>query len=142
MSTVSERYKKRIIDLRLTKTSYMSNAKWRKLFNAIEENGQCTFPARIKTIGDEGVYHFSTNPGIYETMNYTMDGWCGPPVAFRDIEWIYVPTVSEIERYNRDEKLESKFIQRDIAKLKKLIDEIGKFEYDFDENGLKLYGYR
>ena len=141
MNVSLERYKRRIEKARRTKVSYMNNAKWRKLFNAIEASGQCTFPAQVKTIDGERTYPFSTSPGIYEARDYTMDGkFC--PIAFQDIEWLYIPATSEVERYNRNERLESKIIKYDISKLKNLLDGLGKFEYEYDENGLKLFGYR
>ena len=141
MSVSFERYEARIEKARRAKVSYMNHAKWRKLFQAIEANGQCTFPAFVKTLDSERTYRFSTNPGIHETMGYTTDGqFC--PVAFRDIEWIYVPASSELERYHREEKLESKWVEYDLGKLKELMDGLGEFEYELDEKGLKLYGYR
>ncbi len=142
MSIESERYEKRTQKARLAKTSCMNNAKWRKLFNAIEVSEKYIFPAEVKLLAEDKTYPFSMNQGISPSGEYTKDSAIQGPIAFKDIEWLYIPAQQEIERYNRDEKLQSEFIKYDIGKLKELIDSLGKYEYCFDENGLKIYGYK
>ena len=120
----------------------MNNVKWRKLFEAIESNEAFHFPAHMKIVGSEYVYtQTRLNQGVGVNGKYTKD-IDGGPVAYKYIEWIYVPSSYEIERYNRNEKLLSNFIKNDIEALKEFIDSIGNFEYDFDKNGIKIYGYK
>jgi len=135
-------YSELLPEARQDKTSCMSNTKWCKLFWAIENNGKCSFPAELKLLWEERTYPFSTNPGVDESREYTKDSGIQGPVAFRDIEWIYIPSIREVGRYNRDEKLKSKFVHYDLGILKELMDNLGKFEYDFDADGLKIYGFR
>ncbi len=124
------------------KVSYMNNTKWRKFFNAIKVDGECCFPAEIKLLARDGTYPFNTDPGVHESGKCTKDSAIQSPILFKDIEWIFVPAIREIERHNRDEKLNSNFVEYNILALKELIDREGKFEYDFDETGLKIYGYK
>ena len=102
-----ERRRKRI---RQSKISYMNNTKWRELLHAIEANEIYDFPAELKCIDGDYVYSVSSNLGVSSwAANATADRF-GGPVAFKDIEWINIPNTREIERYNRNEKLESTFI--------------------------------
>lgn len=141
MSIESERYQRNLEKARLSISSYMSDTKWIKLFKAIAASNINLSHEKIKILTQADEYPFSLHLGVDESGKYTTDGTCGP-VALKEIEWVFVPAVYEIERYNRDEKLKSEFIQNDIHALKELIDGLGRFEYEFNEDGLKLYGYK
>ena len=78
---------------------------------------------RIKNIADEETLKHGE---FYSVRYYTRDGVGGGPVDYKAIEWIFVPASPT----------------NDIHALKNLIDELGLYEYDFDENGLKIYGYK
>ena len=43
---------------------------------------------------------------------------------------------------NRAEKLASKFIQNPLETVLDAMTKAGKFDYEIDESGLKIYGYR
>jgi len=51
-------------------------------------------------------------------------------------------SVYEVERWNRGEKLQPKHTNNDIHAFKELMDGLGLYEYDFNEDGLKVYGYK
>ena len=124
--------------VRKRKTSYMSNAKWRKLLEELED---CNFRgAELKPLCNENTYPFC-NVGVLETGEHTGDGICGP-VTFKEIEWIFIPTSIEYAEFRDGIKYRTTTTQNDLEALKKLMDKLGKFEYDFDENGLKIYGYK
>ena len=136
---------KRGSKLRLSKASFMNNSKWEKLFKAVANSEISLCGESIKFIDAEKCYeHFSLKyDGLYSWVRYsTRDGSGGGPSYYKDIEWIFVPAVYEIERWNREERLQPKRITNDISALKKLIDELGVYEYDFNEEGLKIYGYK
>jgi len=135
-----EKHQKKIERLKQAKVSCMNNTKWRELFEAIEINEALPFPVVIKYLGSEQLFTQGLNKGINSTKNGTRDR-DGGPVYFKEIEWIYATTVYEKEGSYHLE-LQSRFVERDILTLKKIIDNLGKFTYDFDENGLKIYGYK
>ncbi|MCL1993415.1 MAG: hypothetical protein FWG66_10775 [Spirochaetes bacterium] len=133
---------KRQAKARAGKVSCMSNSKWEKLFKAVGSSDLSFSGETIKNIGDDqirGRFSIKTD-GLYcETVfryedgseclgpRYsTRDGAGGGPAAYKDIEWIFVPAL-----YGND-----------LPRLKLLVDGLGKFEYDLDENGFKIYGYR
>ena len=43
---------------------------------------------------------------------------------------------------NRTEKLASKFIPNPLEAVLDTMTKAGKFDYEIDESGLKIYGYR
>ena len=45
-------------------------------------------------------------------------------------------------RINRTEKLASKFIQNPLETVLEAMTKAGKFGYEMDKSGLKIYGYR
>ena len=136
------RHKKKVEIERLKRVSYMNNTKWRELFQTFENNPKITCEvvgAKIKVLSWENILPFKLF-GNYHYADY-IEG-AHAPICFTEIEWIFIPANCEFERWNRNEKLQSEFIKNNIFSLKKLIDSLGLLEYDFDENGLKIYGYK
>jgi len=134
-----DKYEKRLAKAMLGRISYMSDAKWEKLFQTVENSSIAwldIYGATIKFLTD-GIkpFRFTDYWGGY------LDGTYGA-ARYKEIEWIFIPSIYEIERRNRDEKLQPKRTNNNILGLKELIDGLGLYEYDFDENGLKLYGYK
>ena len=136
----AERYWKRFAVMRSGATGYMNNQKWFKLFRAMEENGMCC-RAELKLLAGEHIHTFTTTPGLHESGKGTRDGAYGP-VLFKEIEWLYIPGKYEVERFNRDEKLQSGYVENTIVEIQQILDAVGKFEYDLDEDGIKIYGYK
>jgi len=128
--TPAERHERRAEITRLSKTSFMSNSKWEKLFIAVKNSELFLQGENIKNIRDDVVRSFSLkNDGLYivngvQVARYSTYDGHGGPVSYRDIEWIFVPAVN------------------DINALKKLVDGIGIYEYDINEKGMKIYGYK
>lgn len=141
MQALNDRQAQKTRKLRLSKTSFMNNTKWCKLLEEIEVSDLSLNEAKIKVLARQQTYPFSLKIGVDETRTYTGDGICGP-VSLLEIEWIFIPTRYEIAEYNGGVKYRSSFVTNDVPGLKNLIDGLGKFEYDWDENGLKIYGYK
>ncbi|MCL2568686.1 MAG: hypothetical protein FWE12_04530 [Oscillospiraceae bacterium] len=145
MDTYDERRQKRqeqIKKMRLAKASFMNDSKWTKFFQAVQGSDMSLHGESMKVLGSDYISPFSLkNHGLYWVRGYTADAW-GGPCAYREIEWIFVPAMHEVARYNRDEQLMPKRQANDIHALKELIDSLGQFEYDLDEKGLKIYGYK
>ena len=134
-----ERYKVKLTKAMLNRVSCMSDSKWEKLFQAVEKSDITRLDiggATIKFLVD-GVkpFHFQNYCGDYLEGSYGV-------AQYKEIEWILIPAAYEIERRNRDERLQPMRINNDIHALKELIDSLGLYEYDFNEDGLKIYGYK
>ena len=124
-----EKYEKKLAKAILNRVSYMSDTKWKKFFQAIEKSGLAwldIYDATIKFVIDEVVkpFHFQDYCGGY------IEGTYGP-ARYKEIEWIFIPVSYGWNRASND-----------IHALKKLVDGLGLYEYDFDEDGLKIYGYK
>jgi len=134
-----EKYERRLLNAQLNRVSYMSDSKWEKLFQAIEKSNVAWLDiggATIKfLVGEVKPFHFQNYCGGYIEGHYGV-------ARYKEIEWILIPAIFEIERRNRDEKLQPKRINNDILGLKEIIDGLGLYEYDFNEDGLRIYGYK
>jgi len=137
----NERLEKKLERARLSKASFMNDTKWTKLFQAIHDSDITLHGERIKPITGEVTSFDLKNHGLSYAKGYTKDAH-GGPCAYKDIEWIFIPAIHTIERNARGERLSPKLQANDIHALKELIDALGKFEYDFDEDGMKIYGYK
>jgi hypothetical protein len=137
-----QRHRKRIKKESSTKVSCMSTSKWTKLFQTIADSDIDLHGEIIKLIANDCVTRFCLKRGGLSNWRGFTDDFLGGPIPYKEIEWIFVPAVYEIARKNRSEILEPKRIPNNIHVLKELIDSLGQFEYDFDESGLKIYGYK
>jgi hypothetical protein len=120
-------------------TGYMSNAKWFKLFKAIELNQIIIKTAKIKFLLSE-----SEHPFHFGGFNNTGFADVSPlgPYSFKDIEKIYIPRNHELERWNQKEKLASEIMAQPLHEIEKILITLGKYEYDLNEEALIIYGYK
>ena len=84
----------------------MSDTKWEKFFQVVvtgDVAGLDIGGSTIKFLADEVVrpFHFQNYCGGY------LEGSYGT-ARYKEIEWIFIPSTYEIERWNRDEKLQPK----------------------------------
>ena len=61
---------------------------------------------------------------------------------FKDLRWVFVPKFYERARMNRAEKLASNFIPNPLEAVLDAVTKASKFDYEIDESGLEIYGYR
>ena len=126
-----------------TRTSYMNNTKWFKLFNQLKKEKLFFSVAQIKFVISDTATGFSFDQ--FDSDGFDNSGFGdigGGPFNFKEIEWISIPQKAEFERKNRDEKLNPKIISQPIDEIKKAMDLLGRFEYDLDEFELKIYGFK
>lgn len=135
-----DRYQKRLDKARKEKTSYMNNSKWFKFFSAVQRSETFVPESKIKFLPSEETYRFNFGIGFDETG--ILDGLACGPFLFKEIEWLLIPSVQEYERFNRGEKLQSTFKAVDLPFIAETLNRLGQYEFDIDENGLKLYGYK
>ena len=121
------------------RASFMSNAKWFKFFTEIENKNNKPQSSFVKLLLDDNKFSFHFSK--FENEGFIDDGVVGP-FKYKEIEWISIPKVYEIERWNRGEKLKSEVILQPIDEIEKAMNSLGKFEYEKTETELIIYGYR
>ena len=140
MQNFNEKYK--IYQKRLDKkarclASLMNDAKWLKLCEILEASGCECIRVRLLS-SDEDIALVCgfgcLGDGYFDCANGA--------ILFKDLRWVFVPKFYERARMNRAEKLASKFIQNPLETVLEAMTKAGKFDYEIDESGLKIYGYR
>ena len=132
-----EIYQKRLGAKARRLTSLMNDAKWLKLCEILEASG-CE-GIRVKLLSSDEEIALICGFGCLE------DGYfdcANGAILFKDLRWVFVPKFYERARMNRAEKLASKFIPNPLEAVLSAMTKAGKFDYEMDESGLKIYGYR
>ena len=140
MQNLNEKYK--IYQKRLAKkasrlTSLMNDAKWLKLCEILEAS-DCK-DIRIKLLSSDEEIALVCGFGCLE------DGYfdcANGAILFKDLHWVFVPKFYEQTRMNKTKKLASNFIPNPLEAVLDAMTKAGKFDYEIDESGLKIYGYR
>jgi len=115
----------------------MNDAKWLKLCEILEASGCKDTRVRLLS-GDEEIT-------LVCGFGCLQDGYfdcANGAILFKDLHWVFVPKFYERARMNRTEKLASKFIPNPLEAVLDAMTKAGKFDYEIDESGLKIYGYR
>ena len=132
-----EIYQKRLGAKARRLTSLMNDAKWLKLCEILEASG-CE-DIRVKLLSSDEEITLICGFGRLEDR-YFFDCTNGA-ILFKDLRWVFVPKFYERARMNRAEKLASKFIPNPLEAVLSAMTKAGKFDYEMDESGLKIYGY-
>ena len=127
-------------DLKRYSRSFMSNSKWRKFFQVINQQtlelNQCTW----KLVNEKDPI-----PGHLPDARQLGDdsvGDCGAlngPFPFKIIEWILLPAQHGYRPY---EKAPIHYESQDLQKVQETLDTAGHFEYELNEEGMKIFGYK
>ena len=132
-----EIYQKRLDKKARRLTSLMNDAKWLKLCEILEASGCKGLRTKLLS-SDEEI-------ALVCGFGYLGDGYfdyANGAILFKDLRWVFVPKFYERARMNRVKKLTSNFIPNPLEALLEAVTKAGKFDYEIDENGLKIYGYR
>ena len=82
--------------------TYMSNSKWRKLFNALRDCSENTNGMQLKFVNDERIYPSFGSPGPYEEHEVSFrDEMPAPYVPFREIDFLLIPHSNSPDRIKR-----------------------------------------
>ncbi|GGE74322.1 MULTISPECIES: DUF6678 family protein [Shewanella] len=101
--------------------SYMSNAKWVKLFKAT-----CSLYPSVSEINYKLVHSGDVKSSIIEQYEEQIDEhWFIEPSIYKEIEWIEFP-------FDLNPKL---------IEFVKIIDQLGKYEIQHTTTGLRIMGY-
>ena len=132
-----EIYQKRLDKKARRLTSLMNDAKWLKLYEILEASGCESIRVKLLSSDEEIalVCGFRClGDGYFDCANGA--------ILFKDLHWVFVPKFYERARMNRAEKLTSNFIPNPLEAVLDAMTKAGKFDYEIDESGLKIYGYR
>ena len=130
-------YQKRLDKKARRLASLMNDAKWLKLCEILEASG-CK-DIRVKLLSSDEEIALICGFGCLE------DGYfdcANGAILFKDLHWVFVPKFYKQTRMNRTEKLASNFIPNPLKAVLDAMTKAGKFDYEIDESGLKIYGYR
>lgn len=102
--------------------SYMSNAKWRKLFTAIDKESLSIDSFMIKRVNRDAPYRtYLPDKDDIEEL-WVSEGKNDCNYFYKEIEWIE--------------------FQSEVLPLTEIISSLGSFEIDNSDNKLKIYGHK
>ena len=132
-----EIYQKELDKKALRLTSLMNDAKWLKLCEILENSG-CK-GLRIKLLSSSEEITLICGFGCLQDRYFDC---ANGAILFKNLHWVLVPKFYEQTRMNRTEKLASNFIPNPLEAVLDAMTKAGKVDYEIDESGLKIYGYR
>ena len=132
-----EIYQKRLDKKARRLTSLMNDAKWLKLCEILEASG-CK-DIRVKLLSSDEEIALICGFGCVDDRYFDC---ANGAILFKDLRWVFVPKFYERARMNRAEKLASNFIPNPLEAVLDAMTKAGKFDYEIDESGLKICGYR
>ena len=132
-----EIYQKRLDKKARRLTSLMNDAKWLKLCEILEASG-CK-DIRVKLLSSDEEIALICGFGCVDDRYFDC---ANGAILFKDLRWVFVPKFYEQTRMNRTEKLTSNFIPNPLEAVLDAMTKAGKFDYEIDESGLKICGYR
>jgi hypothetical protein len=127
-----EKYNKKLNALILKNVGLMNNTKWYELFSKLIENNISKILIKwLLNAGDELEICLDKDR-LYK--NGFRDGY-GGPFLYKEIEWIKV--CESTESINGVTQIKTA-----IDEIEKVINCIGKLEYEKKNNEIKIYGYK
>lgn len=132
-----EEHLKKLIK-RKFEVSFMSNAKWRKLFIALEPLQLKQAYWKFVDLDDELRDAFLDEEDLMD--KFVGDcGVGGGPFAYRRIEWIEIPSIGKNYQY---ENIPYMNFSQDVAGVKSILRSIGEFEIEITDRGIRIYGHK
>lgn len=142
MNNLDERQRRINSKITSATVTYMSNAKWRKLFNAFIDYPGNINGMRLKFVDDERLFSKFGTLGPYEDDEVRFrDEMPSPYAPFREIDFLLIPKT--FKNPNADPHRVLPDLQNDLCSLKSYLDKIAKFPIQTCENGsIKILGYQ
>ena len=115
----------------------MSNSKWVKLVEKLVQNSNMILKIEFKKVQSNQIGTLYLNEDTTFELDYWQNGFEGSNslggwLTFKEIEFITFPQIVDI----------NKNITQDIKEIEKLIDSVGKFSLEINNNILKLNCYK
>jgi len=132
-----EQQLQKVID---SKSSFMSNAKWKFLFSSIQQL-PVGYLTKIKLLLEDEERSFSIPlKDDYINENYLEAYW--GVFKLKEIEWLFIPNEIRYQRNNRAEQLAPRIEKQDSTHLLSIFQEDKQFEYEVTKEGITIYGYK
>lgn len=132
----AERYYKKLNAEIAIRASFMNDTKWQKLIELLQNERINSL--EIKFLLDDIVRkNFD--------FGYVNNNYCDTMIGafyLKEIEWIFIPKQLEKQRFNRDEQLTSDFTVQNLDGFVEKLEKLGQFQYEKDENGVKIFAYK
>ena len=121
--------------------TYMSDSKWRKLFNSLRDYRENIHGMRLKFVNDDRLLLTFGIPGPYGENEVRFgDEMPAPYTPFREIDFLLIPKKCQPLNTDRHRMLPN--LQNDLFALKKYLDNIAKFPIqDCEDGSIKILGY-
>lgn len=114
--------------------SFMSDTKWKKLFNALGDVSTSGFTIRYKLIHGNQLGELS--------LDQADDQFFAEQIHYKEVEWIKFPSEHEemVEVNNR--KAGKRLNQQDLSEKRAVANSLGEFESEDLVGSLRIYAYR
>ena len=115
----------------------MSNSKWVRLIGKLVKNVDKVKKVQFKKVQKDQIGELYLNENTTFEFDYweigfeghnSLGGW----LAFKEIEYVIFPRVIDLQNN----------VEQDLEQILKLINNIGQFDLDLNENSLKLICYK
>jgi hypothetical protein len=123
----------RIIKEKFT-SSFMNDSKWDKLIETLTDKLDEIF-INYKLIHDDKIHFTSLDTPDFKPFFIE-------PTFYKEVEWIEFPKTFNIKQNKRTTRTYIKEQKQDIDSIEKIINQIGKFMIEKEDNSIKLYAYR
>ena len=120
--------------------SFMSNAKWRKLFSVVNESNLELSNCVWKLVDESEPIHGFVP--VQKELGHDYVGDCGAlngPFSFKRIEWLKLPNRIGYKTYK---EAPTQFLTQDLAGTLEQLHSLGRFEIEVDSEGVTIYGYK
>ena len=124
---------------RLFTSSYMSNAKWRKCFQLLNQvNPDIQVIWKFVGSQNDGVRHSLPTSEALEENFLSSRFWFGP-AYYKEIEWLEFPNVGK--PYGK-ENIPGAFLEQNVVAVIEALNEIGQWHIVKTDLGFRLYGHQ
>lgn len=114
--------------------SFMSNTKWIKVLTTLTNTCDPIF-LRYKLIYDDVI-----TESVFDMVDATP--YFIEPIMYKEVEWIEFPKEYENWVNGNNLKAGKKQIKQDLEKIKQELGRLGKFDLEFYDGNIRLYGYK
>jgi hypothetical protein len=118
---------------------FMSNAKWRKFFAAVESSGLVISESLWTYVGDSRSHKHRGLPKLSEVGESGLKDGRWQPISFSEIHTIIIPRTCDDPR--QDQKRTMPSIEQPIEELGAVLRSAGHFPFSVTESGLVITAY-
>jgi hypothetical protein len=121
----------------------MSDTKWRKLFDAVNDSGCVPISIEVKFVERDEPEERAMGwprPNDFWGPPQWVDTPQFGPIELRSIEWLMIPAIAT--RLPNEFGIRSPGVPQDLAAIKSALSGVGQFPLEESPEGLRIIGYR